>query len=55
MLFALDPRHEAIVLVAGDKAGNRDAWCRKAVPLAGERFAQHFAEMEAENEETDKR
>jgi hypothetical protein len=27
----------------------------KAVPLADERFAQHLAELEAEEEEADKR
>jgi hypothetical protein len=34
--------------VAGDKAGNWDAWYRKVVPLADDRFAQHLAELEAE-------
>ena len=48
MLFAFDPRREAIFLVAGDKAGNWDAWYRKAVPLADERYARHLAELEAE-------
>jgi hypothetical protein len=48
MLFAFDPRRKAIFLIAGDKSGNWDAWYRKAVPLADERFAQHLAELEAE-------
>jgi hypothetical protein len=48
MLFAFDPRREAIFLVAGDKAGNWNTWYRKAVPLADDRFAQHLAELEAE-------
>jgi hypothetical protein len=43
MLFAFDPRREAIFLVADDKAGNWDTWYRKAVPLADDRFAQHLA------------
>ncbi len=55
MLFASDPRREAIFLVAGDKFGNWDTWYRKAVPLADERFAQHLAELEAEEEDTDQR
>ena len=55
MLFASDPRREAIFLVAGDKFGNWDAWCPKAVPLADERLAQHLAELEAEEEDTDQR
>lgn len=45
MLFAFDPRREAIVLVAGDKAGNWDRWYREAIPVADERFAQHLAEL----------
>ena len=54
MLFAFDPRREAIFLVAGDQFGNWEAWYRKAVPLADERFAQHPAELEAQ-EEADRR
>jgi hypothetical protein len=51
MLFAFDPRREAIFLVAGDKAGNWDAWYRKAIPLADERFAEHLIELEAQEAE----
>jgi len=53
LLFAFDPRREAIFLVAGDKAGNWEDWYREAIPLADERFAQHLAELE--EEETKKR
>jgi hypothetical protein len=53
MLFAFDPRREAIFLVAGDKAGDWDTWYRKAIPLADERFGQHLAALEAE--EVDRR
>jgi hypothetical protein len=53
MLFAFDPRREAIFLVAGDKAGHWDAWYRKAIPLADERFGRHLAELE--EEEVDRR
>jgi hypothetical protein len=48
LLFAFDPRREAIFLVAGDKAGNWDGWYREAIPLADERFTQHLIELEAE-------
>jgi hypothetical protein len=48
MLFAFDPRREAIVLVAGDKAGNWDGWYRKAIPLADQRFAEHLRALEEE-------
>src|SRR6266567_3005377 len=54
LLFAFDPRREAIFLVSGDKAGNWERWYREAIPLADERFAQHLAELE-EEEETGKR
>ncbi len=42
MIFAFDPRREAIVLVAGDKSGAWHAWYRSAIPLADERFGQHL-------------
>ena len=48
LLFAFDPRREAIFLVAGDKAGNWDGWYREAIPLADERFRQHLIELEVE-------
>jgi hypothetical protein len=48
MLFAFDPRREAIFLVAGDKAGNWEGWYREAIPLADERFAQHLAKLAEE-------
>jgi hypothetical protein len=51
LLFAFDPRREAIFLVAGDKAGNWEGWYRVAVPLADERFAQHLAELAEEETE----
>jgi hypothetical protein len=51
LLFAFDPRREAIFLVAGDKAGNWDGWYRKAVPLEDRRFAEHLAALDAEEAE----
>ena len=48
LLFAFDPRREAIFLVAGDKAGNWDGWYREAIPLADERFTQYLTELVAE-------
>ena len=48
VLFAFDPRREAIFLVAGDKAGNWDGWYREAIPVADERFTQHLTELGAE-------
>lgn len=48
LLFAFDPRREAIFLVAGDKAGNWEGWYREAIPLADQRLARHLADLEAE-------
>jgi hypothetical protein len=48
LLFAFDPRREAIFLVAGDKAGNWEGWYSEAIPLADERFSRHLADLEAE-------
>jgi hypothetical protein len=42
LLFAFDPEREAIFLVAGDKSGRWDAWYRRAIPLADERFDEHL-------------
>jgi len=47
ILFAFDPGHEAIFLVAGDKSGNWEGWYREAVPLADERYAAHLEALEA--------
>lgn len=41
MLFAFDPQRQAVVLVAGDKAGNWDRWYRKNIPIAEGRFEDH--------------
>jgi hypothetical protein len=46
MLFAFDPRREAIFLVVGDKAGNWDGWYHKAVPLADQRYTEHLKKLQ---------
>jgi hypothetical protein len=47
LLFAFDPRREAIFLVAGDKAGNWERWYREAIPVADERFTRHLIDLDA--------
>jgi hypothetical protein len=47
LLFAFDPRREAVFLVAGDKAGNWQGWYREMIPVADDRFARHLAELES--------
>ncbi len=44
--FAFDPRREAILLVAGDKAGvNERRFYRILIGKAGERYSAHLARM----------
>ena len=55
MLFAFDPDREAVVLVAGDKAGRWESWYREAIPLADQRFDEHLRTLTdetAKNRET---
>jgi hypothetical protein len=41
LLFVFDAEREAIVLVAGDKAGRWRTWYAEAISLAGERYAPY--------------
>lgn len=45
VLFAFDPERQAILLVAGDKAGNWSSWYRENIPIADERFAAHLDQL----------
>jgi len=40
ILFVFDPARQAVLLVAGDKAGNWTRWYRENIPLAELRYAQ---------------
>ena len=42
ILYIFDPRRNAVLLVAGDKAGKWDAWYRTAIPLAEERYEDYL-------------
>lgn len=46
VLFAFDPERRAILLVAGDKAGNWAKWYRANIPIADERFSEHLDRLE---------
>lgn len=41
ILFAFDPRREALLLIGGNKAGNKD-WYDEMIPLAEEIFEEHL-------------
>lgn len=45
VLFAFDPQREAILLLAGDKAGNWKRWYRQNIPLADELFDAHLLSL----------
>ena len=38
----LRSRRKAVLLVAGDKAGNWEAWYRQAIPLAEQRYEDYL-------------
>ncbi len=40
ILFVFDPARQAILLVAGDKAGNWSRWYRESIPVAEQRYAK---------------
>ena len=50
LLFAFDPARRAVVVVAGDKAGNWARWYRDAIPLADARFAEHLIAMKGDDQ-----
>lgn len=45
ILFAFDPQRQAVLLVAGDKAGRWDDWYKRAIPLADDRFDEHIERL----------
>jgi hypothetical protein len=45
ILFIFDPLRRAVLLVAGDKAGQWNTWYDEAVPLAERRYAEYLAEV----------
>lgn len=45
VLFAFDPNRQAILLVAGDKAGDWNNWYKKNVPVADDLFDAHIREL----------
>lgn len=49
ILFAFDPRRQAILLIAGDKAGDWVRWYRKSIPEADDLFDLHLGSMKGRN------
>jgi len=46
ILFVFDPARNAVLLVAGDKAGQWTTWYRQSIPLAEARYAIYRKEKE---------
>ncbi|WP_252190338.1 MULTISPECIES: type II toxin-antitoxin system RelE/ParE family toxin [unclassified Rhodococcus (in: high G+C Gram-positive bacteria)] len=46
VLFAFDPERKAILLVAGNKAGQWKSWYKVNIPIADARFAARLDELE---------
>jgi len=42
ILYIFDPRRNAVLLVAGDKASKWEAWYRQAIPLAEQRYEDYL-------------
>ena len=42
ILYIFDPRRNAVLLVAGDKAGKWKTWYRQAIPLAEQRYEDYL-------------
>jgi hypothetical protein len=50
VLFTFGLWRSSILLVAGDKAGQWNAWYSKAIPLAEQRYEIYLKERRAEEE-----
>ncbi len=46
ILFAFDPVRRAVLLVAGDKAGDWRGWYDSNIPLAEKRYRAHLDDLE---------
>lgn len=46
--FVFDVDREAVILVAGDKAGQWNRWYRENIPVAEDRYEEYLAERKNE-------
>ena len=45
ILFAFDPKRQAIMLLAGDKSGQWEKWYRKNIPAADALYDKHVEDL----------
>lgn len=48
ILFIFDPQRQAIMLVAGDKAGNWKRWYSKNIPVADRLYRDHLDDQKGQ-------
>ena len=48
ILFAFDPRRQAILLVGGNKSDNK-RWYKKNIPIADKRYAKYLEILKEDN------
>jgi hypothetical protein len=48
VLYAFDPRRTAILLVGGDKTGNK-RWYKVNIPIADRLYDEHLEELSKES------
>lgn len=48
VLFAFDPRRQAILLIGGDKSGQWSEWYERAVPVADDLYDVYLEELRKE-------
>lgn len=48
ILFAFDPKRQAILLIAGDKSGNWTRWYKRNIPIADDLFDKHLQNLRGE-------
>jgi hypothetical protein len=46
-LYAFDPRRHAILLIGGDKTGDK-RWYEEQIPIADRLYAEHLKELKKE-------
>jgi len=51
VLFAFDPRRNAILLIGGDKTDRWDEWYRMMIPVADDLYDEHLRALGEEDEE----
>ena len=53
ILYAFDPQRQALLLVGGNKAGDK-RWYDRMIPIAEALFARHLEELEKEKNDDDR-